>query len=59
MPTHVLYYKGQMSHAYKDDEKALKTIIRRNIKTKNPKDHLKLIIYYKNPSTKSLVLRTN
>ena len=48
-----------MSPAYKDDEKTLKTIIRRNITPKNPKDEVKLVIYYRNPTTKSLVLRNN
>ena len=57
--THLLYFKNQMSPAYKHDEKTLKTIIRRNIKPKNPNDHVKLIIYYRNPTTKSLVLRNN
>ena len=57
--THVLYFKNQMSPAYKDDEKALKTIIRRNIKTRKPEDQVKLVVYYKNPTTKSLVLRNN
>lgn len=57
--THTLYFKNQMSPAYKDDEKALKTIIRRNIKPKNPADQLKLVVYYKNPTTKSLILRNN
>ena len=57
--THILYFKNQMSPAYKNDEKTLKTIIHRNIKAKNPDDHVKLVIYYKNPTTKSLVLRNN
>ena len=57
--THALYYKNQMSPAYKNDERALKAIIRRNISVINPREALKLIIYYQNPSTKSLVLRNN
>ena len=57
--THLLYFKNQMSPAYKADEKALKTIIRRNLAPKNPNDQVKLVRYYKNPTTKSLVLRNN
>ena len=57
--THLLYFKNQMSPAYKADEKALKTIIRRNLAPKNPNNQVKLVIYYKNPTTKSLVLRNN
>ena len=45
--------------AYKDDEKALRAIIRRNIKVKNPQEKVTLVIYYKNPTTKSLILRNN
>ena len=57
--THLLYFKNQMSPAYKADEKALKTIIRRNLALKNPNDQVKLVIYCKNPTTKSLVPRNN
>ena len=57
--THTLFFKNQMSPAYKDDEKTLKTIIKRNIKPTNPSHEVRLIIYYKNPTTKSLVLRNN
>ena len=57
--THALYYKNQMSPAYKNDERALKAIIRRNISVIDPREALKLIIYYQNPSTQSLVLRNN
>ena len=48
-----------MSPAYKDDEKTLKSIIKRNIKTRNPEHKVKLVVYYKNPTTKSLLLRNN
>ena len=48
-----------MSAGYKDDLIALKSIIKRNVRAKNPNDRVKLIIYYKNPTTKSLILRNN
>ena len=48
-----------MSPSYRQDEKALKIILKRNIKIRNPSDKLQLIIYYKNATTKSLVLRNN
>ena len=54
-----LYYKNQMSPAYRQDEKALQTIIKRNITPRNPSDKLKLTIYYKSASTRSLILRNN
>ena len=56
---HKLYYKNQMSQSYRQEEKALKTIINRNIKVRNPSDKLQLTIHYKNASTKSLILRNN
>ena len=47
-----------MSSAYKKDEKVLKEIVHKNCKPTN--DHkLKLIIYYRNPRTSSLILQNN
>ena len=57
--THKLFYKNTMSAGCKQDEKVLKQIMKTNIKTTNPTDKIKLIIYYKSPSTSSTVLRNN
>ena len=54
-----LYYKGTMSTAYKDDEKTLRDIVTKNTAPKNPKDQIKLITYYKSPSTSDLVISNN
>ena len=48
-----------MSQSYIADEKALKAIVRRHCKTVSSNDRLKLIIYYRNPTTRSLVMNNN
>ena len=57
--THVLYYKNQMSTAYKADESALRAIINRNCKPTQPNDKIALRIYYKSPKTASLIMTNN
>ena len=42
-----IYYKNQMSPAYKVDERVLKSIVKRNIKSKLDDDTVNLIVYYK------------
>ena len=54
-----LYYKNQMTASYKADESALKTIIRRNCKPAHPEDRIKLSIYYRSPTTTSLIMANN
>ena len=56
---HTIFYKNQMSNAYKTDEKVLKAILKNNIKCTNDSDKLKVVIYYKNKKTSSLVMRNN
>ena len=55
--SHHVYYRNQFSNAYKTDERVLKHIIRSNTEYKNPQEKLKLIIYYKNPTTTSLIMK--
>ena len=57
--THDIYYKNQFSNAYKTDERVMKNIVHSNVKCKNPNDSLKLIIYYKSATVKSLASRNN
>ena len=57
--THKLYYQNNMSQAYKDDEKALKTIVKRHCRPVSAGDTIKLVIFYRNPTTRSLVMHNN
>ena len=57
--THHLFYKNTMSPGYKADEKVLRSIIHRNCKPVKTEDSIKLTIYYKSPSTSSLILKNN
>ena len=58
-PSIKLYYKNTMSTAYKDDEKALKNIIYRNVKPTNKNTKLDIIIYYKSRKTAALVMKNS
>ena len=51
-----LFYKSQFTTAYKEDEKALKTLLNRHVRCVNDK-RIKLIIYYRSRKTSNLVLR--
>ena len=53
-----LFYKSHMSSAHKTDERILKEIINRNIKTSN-NSKLHIIIYYKSRRTSNLLLQNN
>ena len=48
-----------MNTKYKTDEKVLKNIITRNVKCQNENGEVQLIIYYKNPKVKNLLMRNN
>jgi len=48
-----------MSPAYKEDEKALKKIIKENVKATEADTEVKLIVYYKTKRTSSLVMRNS
>lgn len=54
-----LYFKNTMSTNYKQDEKQLKTIIKKNIETTQPSQHLKIIIYYKSKKLHSQFIKNN
>ena len=56
--SHILYYRNQMSAAYKEDERVLKEIIKRHV-TPLGKHHVKTLIYYKNKKTSNLIMRNN
>ena len=54
----VLYYRNQMTTAYREDEKALRDIISKNVTpTENKK--IQLRIYYKNRRTANIVMKNN
>ena len=54
-----LFYRNQMTPSYKAEEAALKNIIKRTCKPVNPEDRIKLSIYYRSPTTASLVMKNN
>ena len=57
--THTLYYRNFMNNKYKEDEQALKKILKNNIKMKNEHDRLKVVVYYKNLKSKNFIMRNN
>ena len=57
--THKLYYRNQMSPAYKTDERALRAIIHRNCRPTHPDDKIEIRIYYSSPKTASLIMTNN
>ena len=54
-----IYYKSVFSTAYKEDERIMQQIIKRNVKPTAPNTQIKLIIYYQNKKTSHLILRNN
>ncbi|MEL6606432.1 MAG: reverse transcriptase domain-containing protein, partial [Cyanobacteria bacterium J06614_10] len=54
-----LFYKAFMSTAYKEEEKAIKSIVSRNVKPNNDNNKIKLIIYYKSRKTKDLLMKND
>ena len=55
---HILYYKNQMSAAYKLDERILKNIISTNV-IPTGEDRVALRIYYRSRRTANLIMRNN
>ena len=43
----ILYYKNVMSSSYREDEKAIKDIVKRGVETMTPEQNVKLVVYYK------------
>lgn len=54
-----LFYRNHMSSAYKVDERVIHEIINENVTCVNTADRLRLVIYYKNSKTSSLLIRNN
>jgi len=54
-----IYYANQMNCQYKKDEKVLRDIMKRHLKTMNNNDHLQLNVYYSNKRTSSLLMKNN
>ena len=60
-PTNVIsvFYSNTFSSSYKKDEHCIKDIIEKNCKPTSENSKIKVLIYYKNPRTCSLVMRNN
>jgi hypothetical protein len=56
---HKLFYKNQMSAAYKTDERVLKSILSQHVQCAQPHNKLQPIIYYKNKKTSNMIMRNN
>ena len=54
-----VFYRNTMTSAWKKDEQAIRSIVRRNCKTTNEEQQLKVQVYYKSPKTSSLVMQNN
>lgn len=52
-----LYFENQMSSNYKIEERHLKDIIKKHVKTTDEKKFVKLYIYYKNKKLKNLLIK--
>ena len=53
------YYRNIMNNQYKIDEKIITDIIKKNIKSVNPNQKIKLLIYYKNSKTANRIIKNN
>ena len=56
---HQIFYRNQYTDAYKIDERVLKQIVYSNVQCINPNDKLKLMIYYKNPTVKTILTKND
>ena len=54
-----IYYKGYMNTGYKEDEKAIKNIIHRNVTPTNNESKIKIVIYYKTRKTCQLAMKNS
>ena len=54
-----IYFKSQMHHNYKLEERIIKNIITDNIKCISPTDQLNLIFYYNNNKSRNLIMKNN
>ena len=56
---HDVYYRNQYAEGYKLEERAIKSIIKDNTTINNEGEKLRLIVYYKSRTTKSMVSVNN
>ena len=56
---HNIYYRNQITDAYKMDETVMKNILRQYVKCNNDNEQLKLIIYYKSRCTANLIIKNS
>ena len=56
---HNLYYQNYMNSGYRQDEVALKEIIKDNIKIKKQNGRIKLVIYYKTRKSSQFFMKNN
>ena len=54
-----IYYKGIFSTAYKEDERIMKHVIKKNVRPTNPEAKINFIIYYKSKKTSHLLLKNS
>lgn len=54
-----LYYKAHFSTCYKEEERIMKQIIKKNVTPTNKEKRLNLIIYYKSKKTSHILLRNS
>ena len=57
--THHLYYRNTMNAGWKTDEKVLRRIVKANCAPTFRDDKLKLVIFYRTPTTASKVMTNN
>lgn len=56
-PDITIYYHALFSTVYKEDERIITQIVKRNVKPTDPEMKIKLQIYYRNKKTSHLLLR--
>lgn len=54
-----IFYGAIMHSNYREEEKAMKNIIKRNVKPVEDNTEIDLVIYYKNNKTKNLIMKNN
>ena len=54
-----IYYRNYMNEGYKVDERVLKDIISKGVKSKNDDKDIQLVIYYKSKKVRDFVMKNN
>ena len=54
---HLIYYRDQYTDTYKIDERVMGNIVINNVRCNNEKDKLTFIIYYRNSTITSLIMK--